>query len=153
MLFCLLKVAVYFNLILDCMYLIQRLILLPLLALISCGTPNYPPVENPLDAGRQFAEAIFKGNFERASQLIVPDEQNKNLLRQRLEEVYHQRNSTDRNQMSQESLKIQHVENLVKDSVMIIHFINAYDGKPAVLKVVKNNDSWLVDLKYTFAGK
>ena len=123
-----------------------------LVALLSCSAPTYPPVENPLDAGRQFAEAVFKGNFERAGQLIVPDAINKNLLRQRLEDDYHQRSSADRNLMAQESLQIQNVENVGKDSVMLIRFINAYDGKPAILKVVKNNNSWLVDLKFTFTG-
>jgi len=54
--------------------------------------------------------------------------------------------------MAQESLQIQNVENVGKDSIMLIRFINAYDGKPAVLKVVKNNSSWLVDLKFTFTG-
>lgn len=134
------------------MHLRKRLFFCLLIALQSCSTPTYPPVENPLDAGRQFAEAIFKGNFERAGQLIMPDAENKILLRQRLEDVYHQRNSADRNQMAQASLQIQNVENVVKDSIMLIRLINAYDGKPAILKVVKNNNSWLVDLKYTFAG-
>lgn len=136
------------------MHLLQRFSCFFLMVMLfSCSSQTYPPVENPLDAGRQFADAIFKGNFERAGQLIVPTEENKNLLRQQLEENYHQRNNTDRNQMAQASLQIQQVENLVKDSVMMIHFTNAYDGKPAVLKVVKNNGSWLVDLKYTFTGK
>jgi hypothetical protein len=134
------------------MNLLKRSIFYLLVALPSCSAPVYPPVENPLDAGRQFAEAIFKGNFERAGQLIVPDAENKALLRQRLEDVYHQRNSADRNQMAQASLQIQRVENSVKDSSLLIRLTNAYNGKPAVLKVVKSNDSWLVDLKYTFAG-
>ncbi len=133
------------------MRLLKRFLFFISLALFSCGAPAYPPVENPLDAGRQFADAIFQGNFERAGQLIVPDTENKNLLRQRLEDVYHQRSSADHNQMAAASLQIQHVENMAKDSSMLIHLLNAYDGKPAVLKVVKNNNSWLVDLKYTFA--
>ena len=134
------------------MYLLKRLIFCILIILQSCSAPTYPPVENPLDAGRQFAEAVFKGNFERAGQLIVPDAENKRLLRQRLEDVYHQRNSADRNQMAQASLQIQNVEDVVKDSMILIRLINAYDGKPAVLKVIKNNNNWLVDLKHTFSG-
>lgn len=135
------------------MKLLQRSVCFFIIMLLSCSSQTYPPVENPLDAGRQFADAIFKGNFERAGQLIVPTEENKNLLRQRLEENYHRRNNTDRVQMAQASMQIQKVENTVKDSLMLIHFTNAYDGKPAVLKVIKNSGSWLIDLAYTFSGK
>ncbi len=117
--------------------------------LTACGGDNYPPVENPLDAGRQFIDAIFKGNFKRADLLILPDDQNKNLLRTNLEDDYHARNSTDRNNLGLSSININNVQNM-GDSVTIIHFFNNYTNKPALLKVVKQNTTWLVDLKYTF---
>lgn len=132
---------------------LQRTFLLAIMLLLSCSSPTYPPVENGLDAGRQFADAIFKGNFERAGQLILPTEENKNLLRQQLEENYHLRNNATRMEMAQASLQIQQVENGSKDSTVLIHFTNVYDGKPAVIKVVRSNGGWLVDLAYMFAQR
>ncbi len=124
-----------------------------LMVLTSCSSSNnYPPVENPLDAGRQFIEAVFKGNFKRASMLLVNDAQNKKLLEEKMEEPFFNRSSKDRNELKQSSITILTNENVIKDSLTIINFINSYDQKPAVLKVVKQNGSWLVDLKYTFTG-
>ena len=120
--------------------------------LTACTNPSYMPPENALDAGRQFADAVYKGNFKRAADLIAPDDQNKNLLTQKLEEPYHQRTSADRNVLSQASLQILEIDNQAKDSVTFIHFVNAYDNKPAILKVIKINDGWRVDLKYTFSS-
>lgn len=118
--------------------------------LTSCGGDIYPPVENPLDAGRQFIDAIYKGNFKRADLLMLNDDQNKSLLRTKLEDDYHARNSTNRNNLGLSSINISNVKNW-GDSATIITFLNNYNNKPASLKVIKQNGgSWLVDLKYTF---
>lgn len=123
-----------------------------LMLLFACGEASYPPPESAIDAGRQFASAIFTGNFKRANDLIVPDAKNKDLLGDKLEKDYHQRSSADRNDLAQSSLQILDVQDVVKDSITIIQFINSYDKRPAILKVVKYNGAWLVDLKYTFSG-
>lgn len=115
----------------------------------ACGGDIYPPVESPLDAGRQFIDAIYKGNFKRANQLMLDDDQNKNLLRTKLEDDYHNRASTDRNNLGLSSINITNVKN-AGDSVTVINFINNYTNRPGTLKVTNQNGSWLVDLKYTF---
>jgi hypothetical protein len=120
-----------------------------LLMLTACGSDIYPPVENPLDAGRQFIDAIYKGNFKRADQLILDDEQNKTLLKTKLEDDYHNRNSTDRNNLGLSSINISNVKN-IGDSICVINFLNNYTNKTVMLKVLKQSGTWLVDLKYTF---
>jgi len=116
------------------------------------SSDNYPPVENALDAGRQFIDAIFKGNFKRAEMLLLDDGKNQALLKTNMEDAFHKRTSADRNELAQSSITILANEDVVRDSMTIINFINSYDHKPAVLKVVKHNGTWLVDLKYTFSG-
>ena len=37
------------------------------------------------------------------------------------------------------------------DSVDIIYYSNTYKNKPSKLKLVKHNNEWLVDFKYTFS--
>ena len=129
----------------------MNLVFCILFILTACTNPNYTPPENALDAGRQFADAIYKGNFKRAADLIVPDEQNKNLLTQKLEDPYHLSTSADRTLLAQASLQILEIDNQAKDSSLFIHFLNLYDNKPAILKVIKSNSGWLVDLKYTYS--
>ena len=123
-----------------------------LLSAACSSSENYPPVENPLDAGRQFIDAVFKGNFKRASMLLLEDNTNSELLKVKIEDNFRQRSSADKNELSQSSITILSNEELVKDSLSIIRFINSYDQKPAVLKVVKQNGTWVIDLKYTFSG-
>jgi hypothetical protein len=40
----------------------------------------------------------------------------------------------------------------VSDSVTIITYSNTYKNVPSKLKMVKHNNEWLVDFKYTFLG-
>ena len=122
-----------------------------LMILVSgCGT-NYEKPTDAIDCGRQFIDAIFKGNFKRAHQLMLNDPQNISLLNDRLAKDFRSRNSLDKNQLRTASIVINEIEN-VSDSVTIINFLNSYDNKPAILKVVLKNGEWLADLKYTFSG-
>jgi hypothetical protein len=50
------------------------------------------------------------------------------------------------------SINISEVEDVVPDSITIIHFSNSYKNIPQKLKVVKYNNDWKVDFKYTFSG-
>ncbi|MES2774923.1 MAG: hypothetical protein V4722_12100 [Bacteroidota bacterium] len=127
--------------------------ILLIMLLAACdNSDNYPPVESPLDAGRQFIEAVFKGNFKRAGMLMLDDAKNKQLLKEKMEDPFHKRSSQDRNELKQSSITILTNEEVIKDSITIINFINSYDHKPAVLKVIRQNQSWVIDLKYTFSG-
>jgi hypothetical protein len=121
-----------------------------LICMLGCGE-NYEKPENAIDCGRQFIDAIFKGNFKRARQLTLPDEQNLQLLNERLAKDFRSRSSLDRDQLRNSSIVINEIEN-PSDTVTIINFKNSYDNKPAVLKVVNRNGEWLTDLKYTFSG-
>ena len=121
-----------------------------LFTVLSCGQ-NYETPDNAIDCGRQFIEAIFKGNFKRARQLTLPDEQNLTLLNERLAKDFRSRSGLDKDQLRNASIVINEIDN-VNDSVTIINFLNSYDNKPAILKVVKQNGRWLTDLKYTFSG-
>ena len=40
----------------------------------------------------------------------------------------------------------------ISDSVTIITYSNTYKNQPSKLKMVKKNNEWLVDFKYSFRG-
>jgi hypothetical protein len=121
-----------------------------MILLVGCG-PGYEKPTDAIDCGRQFIDAIFKGNFKRARQLMLQDQQNQVLLDEKLAKDFRGRNSLDKNQLRTASIVINEIDN-VNDSVTIINFLNSYDNKPAVLKVVLVNGEWMADLKYTFSG-
>lgn len=132
---------------------IKNILLLFFIILFSCNSSdNYLTVENALDAGRQFIDAVFKGDFKRADMLLLSDPKNKQLLKEKIEADFYKRSSMDKEELKQSSITVLNNEEVIKDSINIIKFINTYDNKPAVLKVVKQNKSWVIDLKYTFSG-
>lgn len=120
------------------------------LVLAGCGVQEAPP-EDAVDCGRQFIHAIFHGNFKRARQLTLPDPKNLSLLEDKLADDFRSRPPEDRDQLQNASIVINEIEQ-VSDSITIINFLNSYDQKPAVIKVVKQEGGWLIDLKYTFSG-
>lgn len=121
------------------------------LVLFSCSDVGYTPPENAIDAGRQFLDAAYKGNFKRANDLIVQDDTNKKLLNDLFETPYHQKNSADREKLSQASIQVLNIKNNSQDSSTTIHFSNAYQSNPAYLKIIKQNGEWLVDLEASFS--
>ena len=82
---------------------------------------------------------------------MLPDPANQKLLDERLANDFRNREPLDRDQLRNASIVINEIDN-VNDSVTVINFLNSYDNKPAVLKVIKHNGQWLTDLKYTFSG-
>ncbi len=123
-----------------------------LIFFMGCNTPTHKPALDDIDCGRNFIDAIFKGNFKKAGYLLLPDAENKKLLSEKLSKDYNNRNGKDRERLGSASIVVSNIEKVVKDSVTIIYFINSYDNQPAKLKVVKINNEWLADLKYTYSG-
>ena len=41
------------------------------------------------------------------------------------------------------------IEN-ISDSISVINYSNTFKNKPSKLKLIKKNNEWLVDFKYTF---
>ena len=129
----------------------RKLLIVLFLGMITACGESYEAPANALDCGRQFIDAIFKGNFKRAKQLMLRDDQNLELLDEKLSKDFRNRSSLDKEQLRTASIVINEVDN-VSDSVTIINFLNSYDNKPAVLKVVYRDGVWQTDLKYTFSG-
>lgn len=120
------------------------------LLLVSCTNTADTP-ETALDCGREFIDAVFKGNFKKARQLMLQDEANEKLLDDSLAKNFRARSSMDKERLRSVSIHINSVENL-NDSVTIINFQNSYDSSNTVLKVIKDHGQWVTDLKYSFSG-
>lgn len=120
------------------------------LMLISCHTATESKPDTALDAGRAFIRASLDGNFENARTLLLKDSQNVQQYN-RYEKFYADLPLTERNNYKQASYEINKYED-VSDSVTIINYSNSFMHKPQEIKVVRSNDNWLVDFKYTSSG-
>ena len=123
---------------------------------VACGGSNapddaaYTTAENALDAGREFVDGCLKGKFEKSKFFMVPTPQNDAALNE-MQRAYRDKPTEDRNQYREASINIGGVEQL-NDTTVIIQYSNSYDKVARKLKVVKRNNSWLVDFAYTLSG-
>lgn len=126
---------------------------LALLILFSCKNPNeeYHKAEDALDAGREFIQQSLKGKFTTANKYMLQDEDNQFWLSKSIQ-TFNKYSEQDKASFNKASINIIEINEIVPDSVTIIHFSNSYKKVPQKLKVIKFKDEWLVDFKYTFSG-
>lgn len=123
------------------------------LFLMACSNANvtYPKAENAFDAGREFIDGTLKGDFKKSAFYMLPDSTNQQFL-QELEKAYRLKDKEGRQQLRSSSIIIQQVEDL--DSVTsLIHYNNSFDKMDHLLKVVKQQNNWSVDFKFSYQKK
>lgn len=123
------------------------LLLLAISLLTACTAYEVP--DSGIDCGRQFINATYQGNFKRAKQLLVPSPENIALLENNIEKDFRSRNSFDKEKLSNASITINHLESQ-GDTVQLIHFTNAYNGKTQVLKCIQVQGEWKTDLSFSY---
>jgi len=124
------------------------LFIIPILFACNTEKPHYVKAENAFDAGREFIDGTLKGDFKKSAFYMLPDASNQQFLTV-LENEYRQKDKEGRQQLRTASINIMQVEDL--DSVSsIIHYQNSFEKKETAVKVIKQNNNWLVDYKYSF---
>jgi hypothetical protein len=129
----------------------KKIILIISLIVTGCqSSKNYPPAENALDAGREFVDACLKGEFKKADYYLLHNSQNDGLFTT-LKATYNKETKEEKTELKNASINIQSIEEL-NDTVTIIHYSNSFSKISSILKTVKLNDTWLVDLAYAANG-
>jgi hypothetical protein len=104
-------------------------------------------IETALDAADVFIRTTLDGEFKKAEPLVVPTELNKAMF-ERYETFYSSLSPAVKQGYKQASYNINTLTD-VNDSTTIINYSNSYMNKATNLKVVKQNNQWLVDFSYT----
>ncbi len=105
---------------------------------------------DPLESGRGFIEASLKGDYDVAKEYLLKDSTNVEYFNG-LKDFNSKRSKEEKEGYKQANILIDSTEKL-SDSVTIISYSNTYKNKPSRLKMVRRNNEWLVDFKYTFTG-
>jgi type IV secretory pathway component VirB8 len=105
--------------------------------------------ENDVDAARNFIRAALDGQYNDAKSMIVADSVNLQYL-DAFASNYRERMSGDDKRGYRESSITIHNVRQVNDSVTVINYSNSYKKTQDSIKVVLDNNNWLVDLKYSF---
>jgi hypothetical protein len=111
----------------------------------ACGT-SYEEPETAIDAGRQFISAIYNGNFKRAGQLIVKNDENRVILEQTIEKDFRTRDGFGKEALSKASIRINDIKT-INNTTTLIYFTNAYTNKESELEIKKEGEFWRVDLR------
>ena len=119
---------------------------------LFCSCDNSPEVRktDPLESGRGFIEASLKGDYDEAKKYLLQDSTNIEYFNG-LRDFNSKRSKEEKQGYKDANILIDSTENL-SDSVTIITYSNTYKNKPSKLKMVRRDNEWLVDFKYTFTG-
>ena len=122
--------------------------LLTTLAVAACNHSAEVSKKDPLESGRGFIESSLKGNYDEAKKYLLQDSTNMQYF-EGLEDFNSNRSDDEKEGYKNANIIIDSTQQL-SDSVTIITYSNTYKNKPSKLKLVKKNNEWLVDFKYTF---
>lgn len=127
----------------------KRILLFAFILLTACGgrQQDYLKAENGLDAGREFIGACLQGDFRKAGFFMLPGEKNTRKLKE-IENAYRKKDKEGRQNLRTASINISEVSD-IDSATTLISYSNSFDKFPQTIRVVKQNDSWLVDLTHS----
>jgi len=101
------------------------------------------------DATRNFIRAALDGKFEEAKKYMLIDTTNVQYLN--LAALAYQKLDTLKKEgYAESSIIIHSAEEKIKDSLAIVIYSNSFMNNPDTLRILKQNNIWLVDLKYLY---
>ena len=118
------------------------------MAFTACNNSTDVNRTDPLDSGRGFIESSLKGDYVQAKKYILEDSTNLQYFNGQ-KDFNSNMSPGERENYSEANIIIDST-NQVSDSVTIIYYSNTYKKVPLKLKMVKRNNEWLVDFKFTF---
>jgi hypothetical protein len=121
-----------------------------ILSLTACNQPAAVRRADALESGRGFIESSLKGDYDEAQKYLLEDSTNVQYFNG-MKDFNNKRNQHEKDGYSDANILIDSIQK-ISDSVTIISYSNTYKNKPSKLKMVKKNNEWLVDFKYTFTG-
>jgi hypothetical protein len=126
------------------------LIILSIVTLVAAACSDSGTVDrsDPLISGRGFIEASLKGDYKMAEKYLLKDSTNMEYF-EGLKDFNNKLDAQTRQGYRTANIIID--SSIAKsDSVDIIYYSNSFKNKPSKIKLIKQNNDWLVDFKYTF---
>jgi hypothetical protein len=124
--------------------------ILSIVIIYSCSTNKKENPSTAIGTGSAFIRATLDGDFPSAEALLLKDTENLQLF-----DVYKIRyerlDGATKKSYRDANYNINKFQD-INDSVKLINYSNDYLKKPMDIKVVRVNDQWKIDFKYTLAG-
>ncbi|MEO7314972.1 MAG: hypothetical protein ABIW47_07295 [Ginsengibacter sp.] len=121
------------------------------LSLSACVSGPEVNLNDPLASGRGFIESALKADYVQADKYLLQDSTNHQYLEGLID--FNKSSGKEERENYRDANII--IDSLVQvsDSVNILYYKNSYKKVPSKLKLVKENNTWLVDFKYSFTDE
>jgi hypothetical protein len=120
-------------------------------AFFSCSEEKKKTPVTDIEVANAFVRNLLDNNFTEAEQYLLKDEVNTQIF-DRFKKQYNLKDKAVLEQYKNADI-IVNESSYVTDSVFIFNYSTSYSMKDkTVLKLVRMEGKWLVDLKYTFSG-
>lgn len=122
-----------------------------IISLSACMSNQDIKLDDPLNSGRGFIESALKADYVKADKYLLQDSTNQQYL-EGLIDFNKNSNKEERENYRNANIIVDSLVEL-SDSVNILYYKNSFKKEPSKLKIVKNNNDWLVDFKYSFSDE
>ena len=117
------------------------------IVLFSCNNKDAKRPTTATETGTEFIRATLDGNFKAAETLLLDDAQNKSMFESY--KTYYERRSPEEKQAYKKASYNINTLTDINDTTTIINYSNSYMKQPMNIKVVRRNNEWGIDFKYT----
>ena len=125
------------------------LLLFVTISLIACNNNNPKRPATAVETGTQFIRATLDGNFKAAEVLLSKDAQNTAMFESY--KTFYERLPQEKKQAYKKASYTINTLTDQNDSTTVINYSNSYMKQPMNIKVLKSDNVWSVDFKYTSA--
>jgi hypothetical protein len=120
-------------------------------SMFSACSHNENVPNTDIDVARAFIKNILEDHFEKATMFVLKDSLNNEYFNL-FNKQYHNKSKAELENFKNADIIINEINNL-NDSITIINYSNSFKKENKnIIKAVRVNGKWLVDLKYTFSG-
>jgi hypothetical protein len=124
-------------------------LLFVLINLIACNNNDLKRPSTAVETGTEFIRATLDGNFKNAQILLLKDEQNTAMFESY--KTYYDRLPAEKKEAYKQASYTINTLTDKNDSTTIINYSNSYMKQPMNIMVLKRDNIWSVDFKYTSA--
>ena len=118
---------------------------------LSCNTKTKKAPVTDVEVATAFIRNLLDNNFKEAEQYLLKDETNSQIF-ERFKKQYSEKDKAILAKYKEADIIVNETS-YVTDSVFIFNYSNSYSrADKTILKLVRIDNKWQVDLKYTFSG-
>ena len=135
--------------------MIKKILVLFILtaAIFSCNNSDKKKIAvTDRDVANAFVRGLLDNDFNEAGQYLYKDETNTQIF-ERFKKQYNGKDKATLEKYKKADILVHEATVVIPDSIFIYKYSNSYSpADKTVLKLVRIDNKWLVDLKYTFSG-